>query len=276
MGEVFVQHSNLRQNTNLEPTHIEEKIGIVLAVHGNKAVLPLDGCYRARKLILDVPEDRTAEVDIMLHETHPRIARPAFLVVVTNHVLIVWIRVLAEETLDEILLLIVSKAEQDVYPLDVTTVQADRMLHFSGDRIEGQKLVRLHRSTGDFAGSGKSQHEQIKNQTVILKDEGSKLQATDQAVAVQMIHVLVIEQDIVLCGHVLRNVVIDNQPKEAIQQRKIHLLVHLLKLSFHHHIGLPAGRVPHLLEVIHALAPLVHQQRRRLRVSRLHPIWKQP
>jgi hypothetical protein len=38
----------------------------------------------------------------MFHEPHPGIARPAFLVVVADNVLVVWIRMLCEVPLDKI------------------------------------------------------------------------------------------------------------------------------------------------------------------------------
>ena len=51
---------------------------------------------------LDVPKDCSAKIDVVLHESHTRISRPALLVVIADYVLVVRIRVLSEVALDEI------------------------------------------------------------------------------------------------------------------------------------------------------------------------------
>ena len=59
MGELFVLHAALGENAALKSTHVEEEVGVVLAVHGDKAALPLRGCDGARETVLDVPEHST-------------------------------------------------------------------------------------------------------------------------------------------------------------------------------------------------------------------------
>ena len=61
--EFLVCGPTLGQDAALEATHVEEQVGIVLTVHRNKAVLPLDGGHRARQTILDIPEDSSPPVD---------------------------------------------------------------------------------------------------------------------------------------------------------------------------------------------------------------------
>lgn len=63
---------------------------------------------------------------------------------------------------------------------------------------------------------------------------------------------LVIDDDVVLGGHVIRNVVVDNEAKKTIEQRQVDLLVHLLKTRLHHNIALSLRRVPNVLQVIDA------------------------
>lgn len=41
--ELLLCHTTLGQNTALKATHVEEQVGIVLAVDRHKAVLPLNG-----------------------------------------------------------------------------------------------------------------------------------------------------------------------------------------------------------------------------------------
>lgn len=43
-----------------------------------------------------------SQVDVMFHETHAGISRPALLVIVAHNVLVVWVRVLCEVALDQV------------------------------------------------------------------------------------------------------------------------------------------------------------------------------
>mmetsp|Transcript_4453 Transcript_4453/g.3945 ORF Transcript_4453/g.3945 Transcript_4453/m.3945 type:complete len:530 (-) Transcript_4453:1161-2750(-) len=144
VAEVLVEHAALGQNAHLKPTHVEKKVGVVLAVDRHETVLPLDRSDGARQLVLDVPKDGAAQVHVVLHEAHASIARPALLVVVANHILVVGVGVLAEEALDEIFLLLMREFEHNVHTLNVSAVEPDRMLDLSRDRIKAQKVVRLH------------------------------------------------------------------------------------------------------------------------------------
>ena len=55
--ELLVAGAALGQDAALKATHVEEQIGVVLAVHGHKAVLPLHRGHRAGQAVFDVPED---------------------------------------------------------------------------------------------------------------------------------------------------------------------------------------------------------------------------
>ena len=72
--------------------------------------------------------------------------------------------------------------------------------------------------------------------------------------------------------HVVRDVVVENQPEQPVEQRQVDLVGHLGQLRLQHHHRLALGRVPHALQVVDALAPLVHQQRGGLRVRGLDPV----
>ena len=52
--------------------------------------------------VLDVPEHGPAQVDVVLHESHAGVPRPALLVVVANDVLVVGVGVLREVALDQV------------------------------------------------------------------------------------------------------------------------------------------------------------------------------
>ena len=68
---------------------------------------------------------------------------------------------------------------------------------------------------------------------------------------------------------------IDDEAHQPIQQRQIDLLVDLLQFRLEHHDAFSRLSSPDLFQIIHALAPLVHQQRRRLRVGGLDPVREQ-
>jgi hypothetical protein len=63
-----------------------------------------------------------------------------------------------------------------------------------------------------------------------------------------------------------------HQAQQAVEQREVDLVVQLLKHALHHHDTLAVGRLPHVGQVVDAVAPLVDQQRRRLAVGRLDPV----
>ena len=44
MSEFLVGSSGLGQDATLEATHVEQQVGVVLAVDGHEAALPLDSC----------------------------------------------------------------------------------------------------------------------------------------------------------------------------------------------------------------------------------------
>lgn len=54
--ELLVRGAALGQDAALKAAHVEQEVGVVLAVHRHKAALPLDGGHRARQTVLDVPE----------------------------------------------------------------------------------------------------------------------------------------------------------------------------------------------------------------------------
>ena len=60
VSELFIRGSCLGQNAALKATHVEEEVGVVLGVDGDKGVLPLDGGDGARQAVLDVPEHSSA------------------------------------------------------------------------------------------------------------------------------------------------------------------------------------------------------------------------
>lgn len=56
VSKLIVRRATLGENATLKATHVEEQVGIVLAVHRHKAVLPQCRRHRPRQTVLYVPE----------------------------------------------------------------------------------------------------------------------------------------------------------------------------------------------------------------------------
>lgn len=67
-----------------------------LPVHRHEASLPQYGGHRSGQSVLYVPEDGPAQVNVVLHQSHPGVTWPALLVVVADDVLVVGVRVFGQ------------------------------------------------------------------------------------------------------------------------------------------------------------------------------------
>lgn len=168
-SELLVDVTDLGQDTDLEATHREEELRIVLGVDRYESIVPLDGRKRTRKSVLDVPEDGATQIDVVLDQTHPAVSRPTLLVVVTDQVLVVRIGVGREVSLDEIARLFGRESEHDVDPVDVTRVESDRMSDLGRRIAELEEIVRHLRRTRHFTRSRETEDEEIEDETIVLK-----------------------------------------------------------------------------------------------------------
>ena len=62
---------------HLEAGHGEEEVWVVLGVDGDEGVVPVKGGEGAGQPVLHIPKDGAAQVDVVLHQAHARIPRPA-------------------------------------------------------------------------------------------------------------------------------------------------------------------------------------------------------
>mmetsp|Transcript_8730 Transcript_8730/g.18587 ORF Transcript_8730/g.18587 Transcript_8730/m.18587 type:complete len:747 (-) Transcript_8730:2392-4632(-) len=272
VGKALSCHAAFGQDADLETRHVEQQVWVVLAVHAHEAVVPLKGGQAAGQAVFHVPEHGAAQVHVVLHQPHARVTGPALAVVVADDVLVVGVRVLGEVALDQVLGLLGSEAEEDVDLVDVARVEADGVPRLSAHVPEGQELVGHLGRARHFTGPCEAQQQQVQDQTVVLRDEAGKLQSSDEAVAVGVAHVLVRNHHVVLGGDVVGNVVVHNQAQQPVHEREVHLLKHLLELALHHHHALAILCLPHAVEVVDAVAPLVRQQGGWLRVTGLYPV----
>jgi hypothetical protein len=150
------------------------------------------------------------------HETHARVAWPALLVPVANDILEVWIRLLSEETLNQITRVVRAEAEEDPDSVNVACVQTDWVLGLCGTITELQEVVGALRWSSHFARALQAQKKQIDDQTIVLEDERGKLQTSDHTIAVNVVHVLVVQLNVVLGRDVVCQVVVHDQAEQSV------------------------------------------------------------
>jgi len=139
--ELFVQVTALGQDANLESVHGEEQVGVVSAVYTSKSVIPLDCGNASWQAVLHVPEDSTTQVDIMSHQSHSRITRPALLVLVADDILEVRVWLLRQEALDKVSRLVSGEAPEYPDLVNVTGVESDRVAVLGVSVSELQEVV---------------------------------------------------------------------------------------------------------------------------------------
>ena len=115
------------------------------------------------------------------------------------------------------------------------------------DVLETQKVVGHLGGSSHLRGPIKAEHQQVHDQPVVLDDKGGELQAANDAVAVGVVHILVVDDDVVFGGHVVGNVVVDNQSQQPVEQGQVDLFVELFKVALHHDVALAVARLPNIL-----------------------------
>ena len=90
-----------------------------------------------------------------------------------------------------------------------------------------------------------------------------------------MRHVFIRNDYVILRGAVIGNVMIDNQSQQAVQHGQIDFFEHSFKFRLQHHDAFAFARVPDIGQVVDALTPLIHQQRRRLCIRWFNPVREQ-
>mmetsp|Transcript_18309 Transcript_18309/g.41881 ORF Transcript_18309/g.41881 Transcript_18309/m.41881 type:complete len:429 (+) Transcript_18309:3998-5284(+) len=136
---------------------------------------------------------------------------------------------------------------------------------------EGKVVVGTLGGSGDLAGPGQPQDEEVEDQAVILEDERGEMEAADEPVGVGVHHVFEGDADIVLGRHVVGDVVVDDEAEKSIEQGEVDLFVDLFEFGLYHDRTFSLVCFPDSLEVVDALAPLVGQERGRFAVGGFDP-----
>jgi len=273
--ELLVRGPDLGQDPALEAGHGEEQVRVVFGVDGDEGVVPRDGGDGAGQSVLDVPENRPPQVNVVLHQPHAGVSRPAPLVVVAHDVLVVGVGVLGEVALDEVARLLRREPEEHVDLLDVAGVESDRVRRLGVDVLEREEVVGHLWRPGHLGGAVQTEDQEVVHEAEVLHHERGELESADYSVGVGVVHVLVVDHHVVLGRHVVGNVVVDDEAKQSVEKRQVNLLVELLESALHHDVALAVTRLPNILQVVNALAPFVREQRRGLGVGWLYPLRQQ-
>ena len=149
----------------------------------------------------------------MFDQAHAAVTRPATLIVVSNNIVVSWIRVGTEIPLDEVARFICSEAEEDMEPVHVVRVETDRMPCFGRRVAELREIIRHLWRSSHLASPLQAQNEDIEHETVILEDKGRKLESANHTIRIRMRHVLVSKNSIVLRSDVIGQIVVQNETK---------------------------------------------------------------
>lgn len=188
-----------------------------------------------------------------------------------SSLLVVRIGIGTEVSLNQISRLVGCEAEQHVDAINVTRVETNWVTNLSWGVAELKEVVGRLGRTGHFAGSLESENEDVENETVVLEDETGELESSNHSESVDVGHVLVSENDVVLARAVIREIVIHDETEKSIEEGEIDLFVDLAELRLDKNVGLSFTRLPDVVQVVDSLRPFVDEEGRRLGVGRFDP-----
>ena len=127
----------------------------------------------------------------MFHEPHPSISRPALLIVISNHIFIVRIRMLRKIPLDKVSSLFVGEAEQYMDPIYVSRIQPNRVPGLNFCVPISNELIRHLWRTSNLSSSSQSKKQEIQHKPIILYNKRSKLESTYKTIRICVTHILI-------------------------------------------------------------------------------------
>jgi len=81
--------------------------------------------------------------------------------------------------------------------------------------LESQEVVGHLRRAGHFGRPVETEDEKVHDETEVLNDEGGKLEAANDAVRVGVVHVLIVNDYVILGRHVIGDVVVDDKTEQS-------------------------------------------------------------
>lgn len=131
----------------------------------------MDSSDTARQSVLYLPEDTSSKIDVMLHQSHTTILRPALSVVVANHVFIIGIRIFSQIPLDQLSCLITCELEKNVKMVYISQIDSDGMLSLKLDGLIYHEFVFLQRRACYLVSPIKAHDEDIDDHSIELEDK---------------------------------------------------------------------------------------------------------
>lgn len=80
--------------------------------------------------------------------------------------------------------------EKNMDAINVSAIQANGVSRFCRHILETQEIIWHLRWASHLTGSVQTKNQQVHHQTVVLNNERSKLESTNNAIGVGVIHVL--------------------------------------------------------------------------------------
>lgn len=167
----------------------------------------------------------------MFHESHSTVFRPTLSIVVSDHILVVRVRILSKIPLNELSSFVAGEFEENIKMIDIPEIDSNGMSGLNFDRLEYHELIFISSRSCNLVSSIETHDKNIDDESIELEDERSELQTHKQSIIVSMIHVFKVDNHVILSRHVVSNVMIDYQSKQSIQQCQINFLVYLVKSS---------------------------------------------
>ena len=92
-------------------------------------------------------------------------------------------------------------AEEEMELAQVSLAESDVARHLGVHILEGHEVAGHLRRSEHLTGSVQTQQKQVHHQVIVLDPEGGKLDPPDDAVAVGVVHVLVVDRHVVPVSH---------------------------------------------------------------------------
>lgn len=107
----------------------------------------------------------------MFHQPHPTVFGPTFFVIVADNILVVWVRVLGEITLDELSCLVGGKFEQNIQMIHIPEINSNRMFSLKLNTLKQHKLILIKSRPSNLIRPIQPNNQQINNQPIELIDK---------------------------------------------------------------------------------------------------------
>jgi hypothetical protein len=91
------------------------------------------------------------------------------------------------------------------------------MSSFGVKVLEGHELIRVMNWTSKFRCTLKSEDEKIEYKAVVLENERSELESSDETVRVRVRHVFVAYNYVTFGRHIIGKVVVDYQSEKSVE-----------------------------------------------------------